>query len=388
MKKAEADYERNEDERAESDTGEHSNQAGGYHHAPSGSVFANAANLQQDCGKASSATSVEVKLHSAPFCQALLDVGLVIIGRNEGHRLRECLASLPRAISTIVYVDSGSTDGSQQTARAAGAVVVELDLTIPFTAARARNAGMKHLLELQPDTAFIQFLDGDCLLQPAWLPTAIDFLRERDNVALVFGRRRERHPSRSVYNAICDDDWAGPEGEATECGGDILIRADVLAKVGGYRENLIAGEEPDLCVRLRESGFQIWRLDCEMTLHDANIIYLTQWWRRSLRTGHAYAQVSLAHRHSRFRIWKSNLYRTFFWSGLLPIALILALAVHPVFSAIALAYPLQILRFMHRGSSLRRALLSLLGKFAEMQGVMRYAYNRLVSRQSLLIEYK
>ena len=388
MKKEEADYHRNEDERAESDTGEHSDQTGGYHHAPSGSVFSNAANLQQDCGKASSATSIEVEQHSAPLCQPSPDVGLVIIGRNEGDRLRECLASLPCAIATMAYVDSGSTDGSQQTARDVGAVVVELDLTIPFTAARARNAGMKHLLQLQPDTVFIQFLDGDCLLQSDWLPTAIAFLRERDNVALVFGRRRERHPSRSIYNAICDADWAGPEGEATECGGDILIRAGVLAKVGGYREHLIAGEEPDLCVRLRESGFQIWRLDFEMTLHDANIISLTQWWRRSLRTGHAYAQVSLAHRHSRFRIWKRNLYRTIFWSGLLPIALVLALTVHPVFSAIALAYPLEILRFMHRGNSLRRALLNLLSKFAEMHGVMRYAYNRLARRQSLLIEYK
>jgi hypothetical protein len=158
--------------------------------------------------------------------------------------------------------------------------------------------------------------------------------------------------------------------------------------VGGYRDNLIAGEEPDLCVRLRERGFQIWRLDCEMTLHDADMLYLSQWWRRNLRTGHAYAQVSLAHRHSRFRIWKINLYRTIVWTGLLPASFVLALAVHPLFSAIALAYPLQILRLMHRGRSMRRALLSLVGKFAEMHGVLRYAYNRLTSRQSMLIEYK
>lgn len=388
MYKAKTEDYRNKDEGAEQRPGEHSNQTSDHHFTPSGSVSLNAASLHQDCGKASSGISIMLKPDAATASQAFNDVGLVIIGRNEGQRLRDCLASLPCAISSIIYVDSGSTDGSQETARGAGATVLELDLKLPFTAARARNAGLKRLLELQPNLNFVQFLDGDCQLQPVWLPTATDFLRQRASVALVFGRRRERHPSRSVYNAICDDDWAGPAGEATECGGDILIRTDALLQVGGYRDNLIAGEEPDLCVRLRERGFQIWRLDCEMTLHDADMLYLSQWWRRNLRTGHAYAQVSLAHRHSRFRIWKINLYRTIVWTGLLPASFVLALAVHPLFSAIALAYPLQILRLMHRGRSMRRALLSLVGKFAEMHGVLRYAYNRLTSRQSIIIEYK
>lgn len=48
-------------------------------------------------------------------------VGAVIIGRNEGARLVACLASFPGWVRPLVYVDSGSTDGSVAAARAAGA---------------------------------------------------------------------------------------------------------------------------------------------------------------------------------------------------------------------------------------------------------------------------
>ena len=54
-------------------------------------------------------------------------------------------------------------------------------------------------------------------------------------------------------------------GAARACGGDALMRTAALAEVGGYDPNLIAGEEPELCVRLRAAGWQIYTLDREMT---------------------------------------------------------------------------------------------------------------------------
>ena len=38
--------------------------------------------------------------------------GAVVIGRNEGVRLRRCLLSLRAGVDYVVYVDSGSTDNS------------------------------------------------------------------------------------------------------------------------------------------------------------------------------------------------------------------------------------------------------------------------------------
>ena len=196
--------------------------------------------------------------------------GVVAIGRNEGERLHQCLASLySSSAAAVVYVDSGSTDGSAQWARDHGAEVIDLGLGAPFTAARARNAGFKRLKEIAPDLACVQFVDGDCQLVESWPEHALTFLGQHPDVGAVCGRRRERYPERSIYNWLCDQEWNGPIGEVRAFGGDVMIRVIAFDSAGGYRDDLIAGEDPELGVRLRAAGWHIWRLDAEMTLHDA-----------------------------------------------------------------------------------------------------------------------
>src|ERR1700733_8869724 len=70
--------------------------------------------------------------------------GVVVIGRNEGQRLITCLQSLSDA-TAVIYVDSNSTDGSVKAAQDRNINIIELDLSVPFTAARARNAGFTRL---------------------------------------------------------------------------------------------------------------------------------------------------------------------------------------------------------------------------------------------------
>ena len=178
-------------------------------------------------------------------------------------------SSLSWGVSKVIYVDSGSSDDSVAMAQSLGVAVVELDMTRPFTAARARNEGFRCLRKEAPELNYVQFVDGDCEVVPGWLEKATLFLNEHSDVAAVCGRRRERFPDRSMYNMLCDMEWDTPVGEAKYCGGDAMMRASVLESVGGYREDMIAGEEPELCVRLRSAGWKIWRLGEEMTLHDA-----------------------------------------------------------------------------------------------------------------------
>ena len=171
----------------------------------------------------------------------------------------------------------------------AGAEVVALDTDRPFTAARARNAGIRALKTgASPD--FVQFIDGDCMLDPGWITAALDFLIGAPEVAVVCGRRRERFPENSIYNRLCDAEWNTPIGEARACGGDALMRWEALMAVDGYNPDLIAGEEPEMCLRMRRLGWKIWRLDAEMTLHDAAILRFGQFWKRARRGGYAYAQ--------------------------------------------------------------------------------------------------
>jgi GT2 family glycosyltransferase len=320
------------------------------------------------------------------------DVGVVAIGRNEGERLIRCLTSIKSEADTIVYVDSGSTDTSTVTAERIGAHVVRLDSSKPFTAARARNEGAAALKAICPRVRLIQFIDGDCILVSGWLDKAYKFLGERKDVAVVCGRRRELFPTASVYNQLCDIEWDTPIGETKCCGGDALIRVEAFEAAGGFQAKLIAGEEPELCVRLREIGWKIWRLDAEMTLHDAAMTRMQQFWSRSIRCGYAYAAVSRLHRGTPCSIWQRETARAVFWGGLVPVVICFGSLIHPAALAGLLTYFFQICRMSwRRPSSFQSwtyALLITIAKFPEFQGILKFYWRQLTGQSSILIEYK
>jgi glycosyltransferase involved in cell wall biosynthesis len=328
----------------------------------------------------------------------LNQVGVVAIGRNEGERLRQCLASaIAQKVAQVVYVDSGSTDGSVAMARSMGVEVVELDLSIPFTAARARNAGFDRLLQLQPLLEFVQFVDGDCELVPGWIDHACTELSAHPEVAVVCGRRRERYPEKSVYNRLCDLEWDTPVGEAKACGGDAMMRTVAVQQVDGFNPTLIAGEEPELCVRLRQSGWKIFRLDAEMTLHDAQMFRFEQWWTRFLRAGHAYAEGAYLHGNSPERHWVKESRSIWLWGLIIPIsALSLAIPTHGWSLGLLAAYPLTTYRVYRygkqRGLDDRDAVLYAVscigGKFPNVVGQFKFHWNRWRGQTNQLIEYK
>ncbi|MHC8400568.1 glycosyltransferase [Pseudomonas sp. MDT1-17] len=322
------------------------------------------------------------------------DMGVVVIGRNEGPRLERCLASLIGAAQKVVYVDSGSTDGSVQLALTLGVEVVELDMTIPFTAARARNEGFACVQRLLPSMRYVQFVDGDCEVVGGWLPQAQAFLDTHPDVAVVCGRRRERFPQHSVYNLLCDLEWDTPVGEAKACGGDALMRTDAFAEVSGFRPDLIAGEEPELCVRLRGNGWKVWRLGEEMTLHDATLTRFGQWWQRTLRGGYAFAEGAFLHGAAPEQHWLRESRRAWFWGLGVPLATVIASLMLGWFGLLLLlVYPLQVVRLARRGDrSTRenwlRAFFLVLGKFPEMLGQVKFLLNRFGAGKTALIEYK
>jgi GT2 family glycosyltransferase len=227
-----------------------------------------------------------------PGAKASKDMfGFVVIGRNEGLRLDACLKSVLCVTDRAVYVDSGSSDGSVALARARGIDVIELDPRRAFTAARARNAGADALLRRYPELGFLHFIDGDCELVPGWTEYALAVLSAEPELAAVCGRRRERYPDASPYNRLCDNEWNTPVGLADTTGGDALFRLAPFLAVGGFSEELIAGEEPDMCHRIRLRGWQIRRLDHDMTVHDAAMTRFSQWWQRNRRSGYATAEA-------------------------------------------------------------------------------------------------
>lgn len=320
-------------------------------------------------------------------------LGVVVIGRNEGDRLGRCLRSAQAGAALTVYVDSGSSDDSVALARVLGADVLALDMNSPFTAARARNAGFARLRDLLPGLLHVQFVDGDCELIDGWLATACRFLDEHADVAVVCGRLRERFPKRSVYNLLCDMEWNLPAGETRACGGIAMMRADALAAAGGFNEELIAGEEPELCVRLRARGARIWRLADAMAWHDAAMLRFGQWWRRAQRSGHAFAEGAALHGAPPERHYVSEVRRAVLWGAVLPLLVAALSLLDARWLSLLLLYPAQVVRLawrdgIGRGDRRWRALFMVLARFPEAQGVLKFWLDRLRGQRRGLIEYK
>lgn len=316
-------------------------------------------------------------------------VDIVLIGRNEGSRLVAALASLPGQARQVVYVDSGSIDSSVAEARRAGAQVVELDMSVPFTAARARNAGFAALTD--PD--FVMFVDGDCTLVPGFVSAAVAHLSRHPELALVTGWRSEIHRNSSIFNQLCDFEWRRPVGRILGCGGDMLVRAEAFRHVGGFGDSIIASEDEEFGTRLRKAGWALERLPLEMTRHDADMHRFGQWWRRAVRTGHGFAHVG--HLHPDY--FARERQRVLAYALVLPLLSLALALVSPWLLLVPLA--IYALNYLRTQQGLRRAglpkrearqhaLFIALSKFPNLVGMATYHLRRLRNAQMRIIEYK
>ena len=329
--------------------------------------------------------------------------GAVVIGRNEGERLKVCLRSTVGACERTVYVDSGSTDGSVEAARALGAEVVNLDMAIPFSAARARNAGARRLLELDASIEAIQFIDGDCEMHRDWFGVAIAALDADPSIGMICGRLRERNVRASVYNRLCDVEWNRAPGRVQACGGLVMVRREVLERTGGYDERLVAGEDPELCIRAGAAGWGVLRLASDMAVHDAGMTRFGQWWKRMRRGGWGFAASAALHGSLTGGYKVGAVVSALVWGLAMPslmLAMLVASAWWPwalwaMVLVVALYARLLVKTFrwtrkagVAKGDAAIYAVFCTLAKTAEGLGVLQYAMQRLRGRQGRLIEYK
>ncbi|MCC1491150.1 glycosyltransferase family 2 protein [Cognatishimia sp. F0-27] len=316
-------------------------------------------------------------------------VDVVLIGRNEGDRLKAALVSVTGVARQIVYVDSGSTDDSVAAAQDVGATVVPLDMRQPFSAARARNAGFDALRDPQ----FVLFIDGDCTLEPGFAEAARDRLQEDPTLALVTGWRSEIHRDASLYNQLCDWEWHRPAGLIDACGGDMMVRAEAWRAVGGMNPQVIAAEDDEVCTRLRKAGWALERIPVKMTRHDAAMLRFGQWWSRAVRTGHGFAQVG--HLHPDYFVTERK--RVLFYGLALPVAFGLGLVFAlPLSGLVLFVYGLNYTRTakgliaegLNAGEAWRHARLLTLSKLPNMLGFARFHMRRLSGGPMRIIEYK
>jgi len=308
-------------------------------------------------------------------------LGAVVIGRNEGDRIRRSLRSALSCAIRVVYVDSGSVDASVHLAAHEGVEIVQLDPGHPFTAARARNEGFAHLVKLDPDIRYVQFVDGDCELQPGWCLAALNHLETHPSIGLVTGRLSERDRNGSIYSRLADMEWDQAFGEIAACGGVAMFRVEAFERVGGFAAQLAAGEEPELCFRLREQGYRLVRLRQEMAIHALRSPGFKEWWRRSVRSGRAIAKAISLHPRSHdsyvSRQWR-QLASALVWGGAIPlIAVASALPTGGVSVIVLAAYPVlwsrirrnQMLKGNDRWDASLHATACVIAKFPQVVGI-------------------
>ena len=303
-----------------------------------------------------------------------------------------CRARLP-----VVYVDSNSTDGSASLARSMGAEVVELDPSIPVSVPRARNEGFERLCQIDSEVRYVQFVDGDCEMIDGWLEKGRRVLEERPKVGLVTARRRERFPDGSIYNRLADLEWDMPIGEIQGSHGDIMVRVDAFRQAGGFDAAVLVAEDYELCLRLRNHGWTLLRIDAEMTLHDMAMTRFGQWWRRTVRSGYGYADGRYLHGRPPERFGVREVRSIVFWGMILPLFVLgFAWPTRGASLALLACYPLLYWRIWRygrkRGWSAPVARLyafwTALAKFPMAIGVSIYWFRLVVRRPKQIIEYK
>jgi glycosyltransferase involved in cell wall biosynthesis len=151
----------------------------------------------------------------------------------------------------LVVADNGSTDDSPEVARRWSErhpLIRCLDASTLHGAPAARNAGVR-----AARGELLLFCDADDVVQPGWLAACARALEEVDVVAGVF------------------DFWslngllASPPKPASMrqlgflpagLGANLAVRRVAFEAVGGFTEELLIGEDIDLCWRLQGEGYR------------------------------------------------------------------------------------------------------------------------------------
>lgn len=322
-------------------------------------------------------------------------LGIVIIGRNEGERLRICIASAKRECERVVYVDSNSTDGSTDVAAAMGTDVIVLSPP-GLSAARGRQAGVAGLLACQPDVEFIQFVDGDCEIEVEWLNHALSAMAEDVRLAAVSGIRSEAHARHNRWSRFVGIEWPRVAGDVLYPGGDSLCRVSALQSVGGWSEDLIAGEDPDLGFRLVEAGWRVRRMAVAMTVHDVRIVRIGQYWRRAVRSGFAYAAAGWRNRRGVGRGYFTRGLKFTLQAAILLVTIIFSMLFWQftiAATAIAAWISWRSFRFasrsgLHGADPILYAALAIPVRFAQGLGFVRAMCAMMLGGQARIIEYQ
>ena len=221
----------------------------------------------------------------------------VVVSYNSGRHLETCLSSLAaNGVKRVVVVDNGSTDGSEEVARAAGAAWVESGGNLGY--GRAANLGAAH--PTAAASAYLLICNPDLEIGPGTVERLVASLDSDPSLAAV--GPRVHNPDGSLYPSartfpdlvdavghgllglvaprnrftrryrMLDWDHGAPARVDWVSGACFLVRRSAWESVGGFDPAyFMYMEDVDLCWRLGRAGWAVGYEPAGQVVHDQGV---------------------------------------------------------------------------------------------------------------------
>jgi GT2 family glycosyltransferase len=215
-----------------------------------------------------------------------MKLSIVIVNYNTASLLKNCLSSIyknpPKMEYEIIVVDNNSLDNSNEMLREKFKQVRVINNKINAGFARASNQGAA-----QSSGEYILFLNSDTLVCPQSLSKMVEFMDGHEKAGVMgpllispeekiiqtswgwhpsfCGEMLQKYftdenvqQSKMVNALVANCLQKKVRAVAYIVGASLLVRKKAFTESGGFDQNLVFYfEDPDLCYRLRQAGWQI-----------------------------------------------------------------------------------------------------------------------------------
>lgn len=191
---------------------------------------------------------------------------VVIIGRNEEQFIGGAIESVLRVQThipnlEIIFADSASTDRSIEIAKQYPIRILQLRKEWPLSVAAGRFTGYLH-----SHGEYVFFQDGDSFAEPDWLVQAVGFMEAHPEYGAVAGVLDEKYVDAygncigGVAN-VFEQDLSRRVCDCKNLGGIALYRRRAMQVAGPVNPYLPTAEDHELCMRIRNAGFKVARVE-------------------------------------------------------------------------------------------------------------------------------
>jgi glycosyltransferase involved in cell wall biosynthesis len=180
----------------------------------------------------------------------------------------------------LIYVDNGSTDGSREFLQSLESKGLKTHVMEGGTIAGMRNWGAR-----QSRGTYLSFIDSDCSVPENYFEEAIDVLRSTGAAATGCEIHIPEQPH-WLEAAWHDLHYFGRDRFVPYLNsGNFFVSRAAFQAVGGFREDMVTGEDAEIGQRLVSAGHRIFASPRVKAIHLGNPKSIREFYRRNVWHG-------------------------------------------------------------------------------------------------------